>query len=134
MPKENASIRVGRAEVPMLALLAVALVACVPHPVTPSSGPSADDLAGQTFVGPPTGETSREGCEGCGEPGELAFRADGGVEVIFPGSDIVDGGTWTRSGNAVTVVLYDQETLQLDLAGSKLTLHGPGYDLELTRR
>ena len=45
--------------------------------------------------------THQERCEGCGNPGHVEFREDGFVEFTLPGSDIIESGSYKRSGNTL---------------------------------
>lgn len=74
-----------------------------PEASTSAHASSTSSVSGRVYKGAPTGEKSYSGCEGCGEPGEFTFHADGKVTFIYPGSDIIESGTWSQKGSTVTV-------------------------------
>src|SRR5262245_18275511 len=57
-------------------------------PLTPTVAPqptptvTVQSVAGRTYEGPPTGDVSRSGCEGCGNPATFEFDNNGSVRFI----------------------------------------------------
>ncbi|MCB0810177.1 MAG: hypothetical protein KDB96_12940, partial [Flavobacteriales bacterium] len=57
----------------------------------------AQSLAGSSFQG--TGSVQpRPGCEGCGNAGRIAFLEGLQVDLLMPGSDIMDRRGYARKG------------------------------------
>lgn len=62
----------------------------------------APPLDGITFRGTLPAE-HRAGCEGCGNSGTITFRPGSVVDVLLPGSDIMDRKTYIRAGDRLTL-------------------------------
>ena len=60
-------------------------------------------VAGQHYLGLPAAQNSESGCEGCAEPGEFRFSADGTVEFVRPGSDEIEIGEYTQNGRNLII-------------------------------
>jgi hypothetical protein len=63
---------------------------------------SDSSLDGSVYRGTEAGEF-REGCEGCGNPGEVEFLPHGRVDCSLPGSDTPAILNYMRDGNLITI-------------------------------
>lgn len=81
------------------------------------------DVKGRTFVGNPEGVEFEPDCEGSGEAGQITFRNDGTVELVWPGSDEIDDGTYTQDRNIVNIYSNgDRKNYQFSLSKDGIEL------------
>lgn len=86
---------------------------CAAHGMT-AQVPSG--LDGMEYHG--TVEASyQEGCEGCGNRGMVRFMAGSTVDLLLPGSDIMDRRSYTRKGDRLTLQGGD---IVMELKGDSL--------------
>lgn len=73
-------------------------------------------LDGMEYHG--TGQASyQEGCEGCGSRGMVRFMVGSTVDLLLPGSDIMDRRSYTRKGDRLTLQGGD---IVMELKGDSL--------------
>lgn len=86
------------------------------------------DVKGRTFVGSPEGVEFDPLCEGSGEAGQITFRTDNTVELVWPGSDEIDDGTYTQDRNQVKIESAgDRRTYLFSLSKDGLELTNEEY-------
>lgn len=54
-----------------------------------------------------TEATFQEGCEGCGNPGHVAFEGKDRMDFTLPGADIIGSARYTRKGNVLRLLDSD---------------------------
>ena len=58
------------------------------------------EVKGTVFIGKEEA-TYQEGCEGCGNRGEISFFNDGTAEILWAGSDIIESGPYKQKNGKV---------------------------------
>lgn len=118
-------------------ILAGAAASADPPHRAPVSAPAVPSVQGSTYVGPASHARSQPGCEGCGERGEVTFRADASVQLIDPGSDIIESGRYVQRGAEITVTPTSGTPRTYDLLDHGRTLidrrYGTRFTLQTTR-
>lgn len=106
-----------------LFIASILLLSCaIATPESEAPKEPKNSVSGKIFIGKEEAQ-HQDGCEGCGNRGQITFFENGKADLLFSGSDIMESATYTQSKGKI--IFGDK--LDFTLSEDGKSIHRDGY-------